>query len=102
MSNDKIIGAIMALVSIAIIVVEFYYLIFIPLRTDSDGFLGTAVYWALALPIFIAVLGVLLITTWIGITLIRTPPPEAWDFEDLEDEESSEAGTEAQEDDKTE
>jgi DNA uptake protein ComE-like DNA-binding protein len=36
--------------------------------------------------LFLGVAGVLAIVLWIGITMIQTPPPEAWDFDDLEDE----------------
>jgi hypothetical protein len=44
------------------------------------------IYWAIALPLFLGVSGVLAIILWIGITMVQTPPPEAWDFDDLEDE----------------
>lgn len=89
MSNDKIIGAVMAAVSVLVIIVEFIYLIYVPLTDSTSDFVGSGVYWALALPLFLGVAGVLLITTWIGVTLIRTPPPEAWDFEDLEEEDAT-------------
>jgi len=86
-NNDQIIGLIMALVALAAFVLELIYLIIFPAADSSIlKLLPSAQYWALAIPLFLGVFGVLGIVFWIGITMFRTPPPEAWDFEDFEEE----------------
>ena len=86
MNNDQIIGLIMSFLALLGILLEFFFLIIQPL-TDSSilSSLPSTQYWALAIPLFLGVLGVLSIILWIGMTMYRTPPPEAWDFEDFED-----------------
>jgi len=86
-NNDKYIGLLMAAVAIVGIVIEFFYLVIQP-ATKSSIFdkIPPAQYWALAIPLLLGVLGVLAIVFWIGLTMFRTPPPEAWDFEDFEEE----------------
>jgi hypothetical protein len=86
-NNDQIIGLVMAIIAVVGIFVELILLIIQPAADSSilDN-LPDAQYWALARPIFLGVFGVLAIVLWIGITMFRTPPPEAWDFEDFEDE----------------
>ncbi len=86
MVSDKFIGFIMVLISIAAILSEFYYLIFVPISdyTLISGWEGQ--YWALAIPVFLGVLGIFLIVFWIGVTMITTPPPEEFDFEEFEKE----------------
>ncbi|MHA2170251.1 MAG: helix-hairpin-helix domain-containing protein [Candidatus Kariarchaeaceae archaeon] len=83
-NNDQIIGFLMALIGAFGILTELYYLIIYPL-IEEVPFEGR-IYWAIALPLFLGVSGVLAIILWIGITMVQTPPPEAWDFDDLEDE----------------
>ncbi len=92
MSNDKIIGFILTLVSIALIVAEIYFGVVIPLTSTDPNlvFTQTTVYWALAIPVLVMTIGVLAITAWIGFTLIVTPPPEVWDVDELEKIEVSE------------
>lgn len=90
MVNDKIYGAIMTVIGLLGIVVETYFLIITPLLTNGDalGELNAGIYWAIAIPLFFGVLGVLGIVTWIGLTMIRTPPPEAWSFDELDEEDN--------------
>lgn len=86
-NNDQIIGLIMAVVAFIGIIVEFFYLIIEPAANSSTlNEFPEAQYWALSIPLFLGVFGVLAIVLWIGITMFRTPPPEAWDFEDFEEE----------------
>ncbi len=86
-NNDQIIGGIMAIIGAIGIILELFFLIITPL-IDKDTIkpFDTAIYWAMAIPLFLGVAGVLAIVLWIGVTMIQTPPPEAWDFDDLEDE----------------
>lgn len=49
------------------------------------------VRWALVLPVFIAVTGVLLIGMWIGWTMVATPPPIMFDDEIEEQSEEQQA-----------
>ena len=78
----------MAIIGLAGILFEGFFLIIYPLLDDGEHIAGIAasIYWAIAIPLFLGVSGVLLIVLWIGITMFRTPPPEEWDF----DEESEE------------
>lgn len=88
MVNDKVYGAIMTVIGLLGIGFETYLLIFSPLiHPDNLGELEPALWWAVAIPIFLGVLGVLGIVVWIGLTMIRTPPPEAWSFDELDEEE---------------
>lgn len=86
MANDKIIGFILAVASLVGIGAELYYALIVPLTTNdaSLAFTQTAVYWAVAIPVMVMTFGVLAIATWIGFTLIVTPPPEVWDVDELE------------------
>lgn len=87
MNNDQLIGGVMAAIAVIGIITELLLLIINPLVQDSIlSNIPAAQYWALAIPIFLGVFGVLAIVLWIGITMVRTPPPEAWDFEDFEEE----------------
>ena len=71
MSNDKTIGAIMALGSIAGIAIYFWLL-----------FVSEWCMLTVKVSAFLAVAAVLLIVAWIGYTLYTTPPPMP--FEDLD------------------
>ena len=86
MASDKLIGSIMVLVSLAAIISEFYYLIYVPLKDYSLVKSWAGQYWALAIPVFAGVAIVFLIVFWIGYTMITTPPPEEFDFEEFEKE----------------
>ncbi len=83
MAKDKVIGFFMVLVAIVGIVFEAYALIIQPITNATViGGMGVLQWWGLAAPLFLAVLGILGIILWIGVTLIITPPPETWDFEE--------------------
>lgn len=86
MASDKFIGFIMTIVGIAVIFVEAYYLIYQPIMDKALIQAFAAQYWALAIPVFLAVLGLFLIVIWIGYTMMTTPPPEEFDFEEFEKE----------------
>lgn len=88
MNNDKIIGFLMVLVSLAVIATEVYYLLVAPLKVTT-GFETTATFWALSIPVLLATTGLFLIVAWIGLTLIKTPPPEEWSFEELDETEKT-------------
>ena len=91
MNNDQIIGLIMSFLALLGILLEFFFLIIQPLADSSIlSSLPSTQYWALAIPLFLGVLGVLSIILWIGMTMYRTPPPEAWDFEDFENSNTEE------------
>ncbi len=89
MVNDKLFGAIMAGIGIVGIAIETYFLIITPLISTASplGGLMEGIYWAIAIPLYLGVFGVLAIVVWIGFTMIRTPPPEAWSFDELDEEE---------------
>ena len=83
-NNDSIIGGILVVIGGISLIAEIFLLIVKPLR-DSPPF-EDSIYWGMTIPLFLGVAGVLAILIWIGVTMIQTPPPEAWDFDDLEDE----------------
>ncbi|MDH5402975.1 MAG: hypothetical protein OEZ01_01430 [Candidatus Heimdallarchaeota archaeon] len=85
--NDKIIGMIMALISAIVILGELWWLLLHPLIDDNLlGSFPKTQYLAIALPVYVGTAGVFAIVFWIGITMITTPPPESWDFDDIEEE----------------
>ena len=83
-NNDSIIGGILVVIGGISLIAEIFLLIVKPL-TDGYPF-EKSIYLAMMIPLFLGVAGVLAILIWIGVTMIQTPPPEAWDFDDLEDE----------------
>ncbi|MCE7736572.1 MAG: hypothetical protein GPJ54_16945 [Candidatus Heimdallarchaeota archaeon] len=83
-NNDSIIGGILVGIGTVSLIVEIALLVILPIR-DGAPF-ESKIYWGMAIPLFLGVAGVLAILIWIGWTMIQTPPPEAWDFDDLEDE----------------
>ncbi|OLS26197.1 MAG: hypothetical protein HeimC2_16090 [Candidatus Heimdallarchaeota archaeon LC_2] len=83
-NNDSVIGGILVVIGGISLIAEIIFLIVKPLKDDPP--FDSGIYWAMAIPLFLGVAGVLAILIWIGVTMIQTPPPEAWDFDDLEDE----------------
>lgn len=83
-NNDSIIGGILVGIGTVTLILEIALLVILPLM-DGTPF-ESNIYWGMAIPLFLGVAGVLAILIWIGWTMIQTPPPEAWDFDDLEDE----------------
>lgn len=75
MSNDKVLGGIILIGSIAGIVAYFWLLFFSPWA-----------YITLQLSAFIAVAMILIIMAWIGYTLATTPPPVPLEDLNLEEE----------------
>ena len=87
MVSDKILGSILSLIALLIIGSETYGLIIMPiLDTTLIPAQFYIQYIALAAPVYIGVLGISLIVLWIGITMITTPPPQEFDFEEFEEE----------------
>ena len=86
-SNDQIIGGLVTVISIVALGVEFVLLILKP-AADATILRGipSAQYWAITIPLFLGIFGVLGIVAWIGYTMAKTPPPEAWDVEEFESE----------------
>ncbi len=66
MARDQVIGATILIASIAIAV---FYLWWLFLSPESWH------WWAVAVPMLIAVIGILAILGWIGYTMATTPPP---------------------------
>ncbi len=73
MSRDQIYGAVVFLV--ALLVALAYVSIFIGGYFDI-AFLKQLQWFAIAVPVALAVLAVLVITMWIGWTMLTTPPLE--------------------------
>lgn len=70
MNKDQAYGAIVLVVSAAIAV-----LYVMPLFPSFFGLPTWLKWWAIALPVILAVLAVLTICAWIGWVMLTTPPP---------------------------
>lgn len=86
MSSDQKYGAL--LLVIGLVVAVFYVAIFIG---DYMGLalFKTLVWWAVALPVILAVLAVLTIVAWIGWTMLTTPPLDIDALESTAESETS-------------
>ena len=89
-NNDKIIGLALAVIGALAILYEIIILFIIPLK-DGPPF-DSQLFWAMAIPILLGVVGVLGIVVWVGVTMIQTPPPESWDFDSLDESLDEEEG----------
>lgn len=88
--NDKVIGILMILFSVAITAFMLVWTLILPII--DPNFLFKA-YIAVAVVVFLAIFVVMLLMAWIGLTLIKTKPPEI-DLEETEgtEEEKTEGG----------
>ena len=87
MNNDRVFGFLLLLVSLSAIVFEGLFLIVVPFLgwyPELNNLFHTPVYWAISTPVFLGTFGVFGILTWIGYTLMVTPPPETWTYEEEE------------------
>ena len=97
MAKDKAYGAIIFLVSILILLGYSYWAIILPifpnigLKALIPFLTADNSIWAIRIPVYIAVLVILLIAAWIGWTMATTPAPAPIDAEDFEEEFEMEA-----------
>ena len=81
MSKDKTYGALIFIVSVAIILYYTYLAIIIELIPGITAILWWLVvppgaqYWVIALPVWVGMVGVFGIAAWVGCTMLTTPPP---------------------------
>ncbi|MEM4246467.1 MAG: hypothetical protein QW390_04135 [Candidatus Bathyarchaeia archaeon] len=85
MSRDQLYGA--GIFAAALVITVVYLIAFfapwIPLNIpDAEGWRQ----WAIALPMLLLVLAALVITMWIGWTMLSTPPPLPLEEEKVEEE----------------
>jgi hypothetical protein len=73
LSRDQLYGALIFLIGLLITVL--YLAVFASGLLPPLSFLGGYVWWAVAAPVVLFVLAVLVITMWIGWTMATTPPP---------------------------
>ena len=85
MASDKIVGLLMVLVALAGIAAELYYLVYLPISDNAAVQMTASIFWALAIPVLLGTILVLLIVLWIGWTMVTTPPPEPISLEEFED-----------------
>ena len=87
MAKDKAYGVAIFIVAIIVIIGYTYWVMVIPFGWQflplGDA-LWTNYLWALAIPLWIAIVGILGIAAWIGYTMMTTPPPIP--IEELEEE----------------
>ena len=81
MSKDQAIGG--AILVVCVVVAVFYTVtIFVPklahtsIGREQQYLTDTVRLWAVAVPVFIAFVAILLIGAWIGWTMATTPPPK--------------------------
>lgn len=93
MASDKVVGLILMIASIGIIAYEFWFGLMGAFRLDDDTSIDgyRSILVALAIPLFIGVLGVFIILAWIGWTMMTTPPPEQFNFDEEVDLDTEEA-----------
>ncbi|MHA1687049.1 MAG: hypothetical protein ACTSYD_11720 [Candidatus Heimdallarchaeaceae archaeon] len=90
--NDKIIGIGMLLSSLGITAFMFVWTLLLPILDPT--FLYKA-YIAVAVVIFIAVLVIMMLTAWIGWTLLKTRAPDTI-LEEIEEQSQDTSETEKQ------
>jgi len=71
MSRDQAYGGIILVVGL-IVAIVYVVAFFAPYFAPYLAWLS---WWAVAIPVFLAVLAVLVICMWIGWTMLTTPPP---------------------------
>jgi hypothetical protein len=76
--NDKSLGYLIILVSVAVMVSYFVWA-FAPVLGPMFAWLAPYADWAFKLPVFAAAYMVLFIVLWIGYTMATTPPPISLD-----------------------
>ncbi len=94
MAKDKAYGGIIFIISILILLGYSYWAILVPLfpYNPLTAYPGLSLFtvensiWAIRIPVYIAVLVILLIAAWIGWTMATTPAPAPIDAEDFEEE----------------
>lgn len=74
MSKDQAYGGVVLIISVAIAV--FYLAALFPTHFGLPAWLA---WWAIALPVILAVLAVLVICMWIGWVMLTTPPPPSFE-----------------------
>ncbi|MHA1410100.1 MAG: hypothetical protein ACTSQY_07320 [Candidatus Odinarchaeia archaeon] len=87
MGKDKAYGALIFIAAVIIIIGYTYWVIlvpFFPTILPLGDTLLAAYTWALAIPLWLAIVGIMGIAAWIGYTMMTTPPPIP--IEELEEE----------------
>lgn len=77
LSKDQAIGG--AILVLCVAIALFYVVtLFVPSWLGVFGINSTAPvqFWIIAIPVFVAFLGIMLIGAWIGWTMATTPPPK--------------------------
>lgn len=80
-SKDQAIGGAIFIICVAIIVLYFITLVY-PNWIINLGWVsgtdpaGAIRFWMIAIPVFIAFIGIMAIGAWIGWTMATTPPPK--------------------------
>jgi len=70
LNKDQAYGAVVLIVSVAVAI-----LYLISVSPSIIGLPTWLTWWAIAIPVILAVLAVLTICMWIGWTMLTTPPP---------------------------
>ncbi|WP_455367558.1 hypothetical protein [[Eubacterium] cellulosolvens] len=91
MSRDQAFGAGIFIIALLVTIV-YLFAFFAPiLPLNIEPMLANALReWAIALPILLLVLSALVITMWIGWTMLTTPPPLPFEEEKIETPSTSE------------
>lgn len=84
MSRDQAFGAGIFIVALLVTIV-YLFAFFAPILPLNIEYADTLRDWAIALPILLLVLAALVITMWIGWTMLTTPPPLPLEEEKFEE-----------------
>lgn len=106
MARDKVYGFLILLFAVLILLYYTYWALIYPFMYYTTVHLGAAIethpwwafffwipvipipYWAVAIPMWLAIVLILFIVAWIGWTMLTTPPPIP--LEEIEEEEAKE------------
>jgi len=97
LGKEKVVGALMTLISVILVIAFFVWGILAPALSSNpeqmfwkwSSFFGIPVpplYWVLFIPLFLAILLAGLLGAWIGVALVQSPEPTEINIEEIEKE----------------
>jgi len=76
LSKDQVIGGAILVLCVAIALIYVLTLFFPSWLSIINSSGGAVQFWAVAIPVFVAFVGILMIGAWIGWTMATTPAPK--------------------------
>ena len=75
-------GLALLIISLCLLVLDYYYLLYEPLMGGPDFIPSSNQYWAISIPIALGIFFVLGTSAYIGFTMIRTKEPKRMGYEE--------------------